>query len=52
MKFIRLLIAILAGMLSIGAAYAQESHDIRISWVLGARGNYGLANHISQNTKT
>ena len=47
MKFSRLIIAILAGMLSIGTAHAQEDHDIRLSWVLGARGNYGLASHIS-----
>ena len=47
MKFSRLIIAILAGMLSIGTAHAQEDHDIRLSWVFGARGNYGLASHIS-----
>lgn len=33
--------------LSIHTAQAQERHDIRLSWALGARGNYGLASHSS-----
>ena len=47
MKLSRIIIAIIVGMLSIGIVHAQERHDTRLSWVLGARGNYGLASHIS-----
>ena len=47
MKLNTLILAVLVGMLSISIAHAQENHDIRLSWVLGARGNYGLASHIS-----
>ena len=44
---IGLVAAIFFSLLSIGMAQAQEQHDIRLSWVVGARGNYGLANHSS-----
>lgn len=27
--------------------HAQDRHDIRLSWNIGARGNYGLASHTS-----
>lgn len=42
-----LVAAIFFSLLSIGMAQAQDQHDIRLSWVVGARGNYGLASHSS-----
>ena len=51
MKLDRLIIGfvavVLVGTLLPHVAHAQERHDIRLSWVVGARGNYGLASHIS-----
>ena len=44
---IGLVAAILVTLLSADYTHAQERHDIRLSWALGARGNYGLASHIS-----
>ena len=44
---IRLVISVLIGVLSMGVTQAQDRHDIRLSWAFGARGNYGLASHIS-----
>jgi hypothetical protein len=51
MKIYRAILGIVAAvvfsMLSIAATHAQERHDIRLSWNIGARGNYGLASHTS-----
>lgn len=44
---IGLVVALILGGLNIAETQAQERHDIRLSWVLGARGNYGLASHSS-----
>lgn len=51
MKIYRAIIGIVAAIvfstLSIATTHAQERHDIRLSWSIGARGNYGLASHTS-----
>ncbi len=51
MKIYRAIIGIVAAIvfstLSIATTHAQERHDIRLSWNIGARGNYGLASHTS-----
>jgi hypothetical protein len=51
MKIYRAILGVVAAvvfsMLSIAATHAQERHDIRLSWNIGARGNYGLASHTS-----
>jgi hypothetical protein len=51
MKIIKALIVlavvIALSTLSKTTVQAQERHDIRLSWALGARGNYGLASHSS-----
>jgi hypothetical protein len=51
MKIYRAILGIVAAVvlstLSIATTHAQERHDIRLSWNIGARGNYGLASHTS-----
>ena len=44
---IELVVAMLLSMLSICITHAQERHNVQLSWAVGARGNYGLASHIS-----
>jgi hypothetical protein len=38
-------VAMIFCALPVATAQAQERHDIRLAWMLGARGNYGLASH-------
>lgn len=50
MKINRAIIGLVAAIIFSAlptTTHAQDRHDIRLSWNIGARGNYGLASHTS-----